>query len=302
MRNKSLKSVFRSILQLGKFTISIPVALTGFLGYFRVSPQFDWTLLFVISGIFLMSMGSSTFNQIQERKTDKLMNRTKKRPLPSGRVSLSFAIVTAVILSLTGLVFLLLTKSVLAASIGLLTLLWYNLVYTPLKRITPFAVLPGAIIGALPPLIGWTAAGGNVIDPEIILISMFLFIGQMPHYWLLLMKVGDEFRDAGLPVITSLFSKTQLRNISFSWIFSAAIAVAVFPVFHIIYSTWLAYLLLAVIAIFLVIMFILSFRGEIMEHWKKAFVTVNLFYLFIILLLIADKLIEPYLYSNLILF
>ena len=302
MRNSHLKPVFLSILQLGKFTISIPVALTGFLGYFRVSPQFDWSLIYVIFGIFLMSMGSSTFNQIQERKTDKLMNRTKKRPLPSGRVSLSFAIIVGISLSVAGLIMLLLTKSMLAASIGLFTLLWYNLVYTPLKRLTPFAVLPGAIIGALPPLIGWTAAGGNMLDQEIIMISMFLFIGQMPHYWLLLMKVGDEFKDAGLPVITSLFSKSQLRNISFSWIFAAALAVAVFPVFHIINSSWLTYLLLAVIAIFLVVMFFLSFRGEIMDHWKRAFITVNLFYLFIILLLIADKLIEPYLYSNLVLF
>lgn len=298
MRNRDLKSIFLSVLQLGKFTISIPVALTGFLGYFRVSGKFDWALVFVIFGILLMSMGSSTFNQILERKTDNLMKRTKKRPLPSGRVSLKFAIISGITLSLAGFILLLLTKSILAASIGLFTLLWYTLVYTPLKKLTPYAVLPGAIIGALPPLIGWAAAGGNILDTEIIMISMFLFIGQMPHYWLLLMKVGDEFKDAGLPVITAQFSKIQLRNISFSWIFAAALAVAIFPVFQIIHSSWLTYLLLAVIAIFLVMMFILSFRGEIMEHWKRAFMTVNLFYLFIILLLVADKLIEPYLYSH----
>lgn len=299
MRNKQLKIVLITILQLGKYKISIPVALTGFLGYFRVSPVLDWKLLFVIFGIFLMAMGSSTFNQVQERETDRLMNRTRNRPLPSGRVSPGFAIISGIMLSLGGLTLLLLTTSVMAAAIGLFTLLWYNLVYTPLKRVTPFAVLPGAVIGALPPLIGWTAAGGSLFDTEILMISMFLFIGQMPHYWLLLMKVGDEFRDAGLPVITSLFSKTQLRNISFSWIFAAAIAVAIFPVFQIIYTSWLIYLLIPVIALFLITMFILSFRGELMENWKKAFITVNLFYLFVILLLIADKLIDTYFYSNL---
>lgn len=300
MRNSAKQGILVSILQLGKFTISIPVALTGFLGYYRYAAAFDLDLVLVILGILLMAMGSSTFNQVQERNIDQLMQRTRNRPLPTGSVSLSFAIVTGIVFGTGGCILLLMTGSIIAASIGLFTLLWYNLVYTPLKRITPFAVLPGAIIGALPPLIGWTAAGGTIFDHEILLISAFLFIGQMPHYWLLLMKVGDEFQDAGLPVITSIFSRVQLRNISFSWIFAAGISVVIFPLLHIIENSWLTYLLIAIIVLFLVRMFFLSFRGELMENWKQAFITVNLFYLFIILLLIADKLIEPYLYTNLI--
>ncbi len=83
-----------------------------------------------------------------------------------------------------------LTGCPLAAALGIFTLLWYNLVYTPLKRITAFAVLPGALIGAMPPLIGWTAAGGNPLDMEIMAVAFLLFVGQMPHYWLLLLKIG----------------------------------------------------------------------------------------------------------------
>ena len=198
MRNRSLKNSLTPILKLGKVTISIPVALTGFLGYYRFDAQFDRGLLYIILGIFFLAMGSSTFNQVQERKIDKFMKRTRNRPLPSGQVTLTFALISGLSLSILGLIFLLLTRSWIAASIGVFTLLWYNLVYTPLKRVTPFAVVPGALIGALPPIIGWTAAGGSIMDKEIFLIAMFLFIGQMPHYWLLLMKIGDEFKDAGL--------------------------------------------------------------------------------------------------------
>lgn len=241
-------------------------------------------------------MGSSTFNQIQERKTDQLMQRTSKRPLPAGRISLHGAILSGLLLALSGFILLWLTGYHLAAFIGLFTLGWYNLVYTPLKKVTPFAVLPGALIGALPPLIGWAAAGASVFHKEILLISFFLFIGQMPHYWLLLIKIGDEFKSAGLPVITEIFSKRQLRNISFIWIIAAAISVVIFPAAGIMNSLLMAFILLGGVICFLLLMFIRSYRIEIMKNWRPAFITVNLFYLFIILVLIGDKLIEMYLY------
>ncbi len=295
--NKRTRSGFiKILLQLGKIKISLPVAFTGFLGYYRATGALDLVFLYSFFGILFMSMGSSAFNHIQERSTDLLMKRTEGRPLPAGRVSLRGAVIAAVILSVAGLTLLWLTGSVLAAGIGLFTLGWYNLVYTPLKRITPFAVLPGAIIGALPPLIGWTAGGGALLDREIILISFFLFIGQMPHYWLLLMKIGDEFKTAGLPVITEIFSKRQLRNLSFTWIFAAAVTVIIFPAAGIMHDHRIAFVMIGVIILFLVRITLLTFTGEIMQNWRRAFVTVNLFYLFIILVLIADKLSESYLY------
>ncbi len=295
--NKDRKgSLYSSILELGKIKISIPVALTGFLGYYRFSTSLSPDLVYTLLGILLLSMGSSTFNQVQEHRTDKLMKRTKSRPIPSGKISVRGAALAGTVEALVGLGLLLLTGSVTASLIGIFTMCWYNLVYTPLKRVTPFAVLPGALIGALPPLIGWAAAGGNIFEREIIIISFFLFIGQMPHYWLILMKVGDEFRDAGLPVITNIFTKSQLRNISFIWILAAAVTVIMFPASGIIQHNWLAFSMLGLILLFLVRMTILSFKGEIMENWRKAFMTVNLFYLFIILLLIGDKFSSPYLY------
>lgn len=290
------REILVSLLQLGKIKISIPVALTGFLGYYRASGALNEDFLFTFFGILFMSMGSSTFNHIQERNTDRLMKRTAGRPIPSGKISVRQAVVAGVIFSLAGIGLLLLTGSLLAAGIGCFTLAWYNAVYTPLKRITPFAVVPGAVIGALPPMIGWTAAGGSLSDPEILLISFFLFIGQMPHYWLLMMKIGDEFKSAGLPVITEIFSGSQLRNLSFIWIFAAAVAVLVFPVSGIMHSAVISFVMVAGVVLFMMRMFLLSFRGEIMAQWRKSFVTVNLFYLFIIVILIADKFAEPYLY------
>jgi heme o synthase len=224
------------------------------------------------------------------------MKRTANRPLPAGHISLKAAVTAGTLFAAGGLLLLLLTGSLTAAGTGLFTLVWYNLVYTPLKKVTPFAVLPGALIGALPPMIGWAAAGGSLINSEILLISFFLFIGQMPHYWLLMMKVGDEFRDAGLPVITEKFSTLQLRNISFTWILAAAVAAAFFPASGIMHHAPFGFLLLGGVVIFLLRMGLLSFRGRIMLQWNRAFITVNLFYLFIILVLLGDEFAESYLY------
>ena len=119
----------------------------------------------------------------------------------------------------------------------------------------------------------------------------------MPHYWLLLVKIGDEFKAAGMPVITNIFSIRQIRNISFIWIVATAVLVLAFPAYHIIRTNIVAYVLIAGSVIFLYLMYRMTYRGIITNEWKKAFLTVNLFYLMIILILIADKIIEPIQYT-----
>ncbi len=278
-------------LRLGKWTISVPVALTGFLGYFLYLPRFDTEALLVLSGVFLLSLGSSALNQIQERHIDSMMKRTSGRPLPAGSIPLQGAIIFTILTSLSGTALLLLTGSLMAAAIGLFTLAWYNLVYTPLKRVTAFAVLPGALIGAMPPLIGWSAAGGHPADMEIIAVAFLLFVGQMPHYWLLLLKIGNEFQQAGLPVITALMEPGQIKNLSFIWIAATGVIVMMLPVTPVVDHRGTSMVLIVSSLTFLIRMFRLIYRGDLLTHWKKAFITVNLFYLAIILVLIADRII-----------
>lgn len=287
---------FSAVLKLGKFTIALPVSLTGFLGYFLHTPHLDKNALLVFAGVFLLSMGSGAINQIQERDIDARMDRTRSRPIPAGIIPLKHALIISVLLSLSGLGFLLLTGRMAAAAIGLFTLIWYNGIYTPLKRISAFAVFPGALIGALPPLIGWTAAGGVPWDLEIITVAFLLFVGQMPHYWLLLLKIGSQFRDAGMPVITNLLEPRQIRNLSFIWIAATAVIVLMLPVTPIMGNRVVSALLIIITIGFMIRMFRLSYRGDIMQHWKKAFITVNLFYLVIILALIANKIIVSNIY------
>jgi protoheme IX farnesyltransferase len=200
-------------------------------------------------------------------------------------------VIFVILFASAGTLLLACTGVLLPALLGIFTLAWYNLVYTPLKRVTAFAVFPGALIGALPPLIGWTAAGGLLWDMEILTVAFLLFVGQMPHYWLLLLKIGSQFREAGLPVITNLLEPRQIRNLSFIWIAATGAVVLMLPVTPIIHHRAISVVLIVTALLFLFRMYRLSYRGELMDHWKKAFITVNLFYLMIILALIADRLI-----------
>lgn len=290
MKNNRFVRTSAAYLKLGKATISLPVALTALLGHVLYRSGLNPDSLLVVSGVFLLSLGSASINQIQERKTDALMPRTRNRPLPAGILSLPEAVIFSVLCLSSGTLLLILSGPPLAALLGLFTAGWYNLVYTPLKRKSAFAVLPGALIGALPPLIGWSAAGGTLFHPTILMVSFFLFMGQMPHYWLLLIRIGGEFSQAGLPVITDRFSASQIRNLSFVWITAATVTVLVFPVTGVLLHQGASLLLVSSSLLFIVRMFVFTYRDELFQKWKNAFITVNLFYLFIILILLADRL------------
>jgi len=208
-----------------------------------------------ILGVFLLASGSSALNQCQDAGIDARMDRTRRRPVPDGRIDRAVAIFVAVLLMLVGL-FVLASNSrhtSLLLLLGGSAVLWYNGLYTYLKRLTAFAVVPGALIGAIPPLIGYVAAGGSLTSPAIQLLAAFLFIWQIPHFWLLLLIFGRQYAGAGLPTLTGVFTQQQLLRLTFMWLIATAVGGLVFPTFMrgalglpwsaaiVIISIWLAF-------------------------------------------------------------
>ena len=169
-------------LELSKMKIMIPVSLTGFTGYFIFNPHFSNKIVFVSIGILFMAISSSVLNQIQEVELDSRMNRTHNRPIPSGKISLKQAIWFFFLNLIAGVIIIYSAGNLKAATFGFITVLWYNGIYTYSKRITAFAVVPGAITGALPPLIGWVAAGGEIWDKPVVFLEFLFFTGQIPHF------------------------------------------------------------------------------------------------------------------------
>jgi protoheme IX farnesyltransferase len=278
-------------LQLSKFTIMLPVGLTGFTGYFIFSPHISSDLLLVSMGIFLMAVSASSLNQIQEKELDSKMNRTHDRPLPSGRIGLTQAVIYTIFCLITGTFLIYSGGNILASLIGLFTLLWYNGVYTYSKRITSFAVVPGALTGALPPLIGWVAAGGGIWDKPIIFLEFLFFIGQIPHFWLLILKYGEEYSKAGIPTLTDIFNTEQINHLTFTWVITSVIA-AVFLCYLEVIRNGIVILVLLIASAYLIWKFSALIRtGADGKTYKKYSILLDSYFLLVLCLLISDRII-----------
>jgi len=284
--NKLLKIIF----ELGKVRISLPVALSALAGYVLYSGKADGQGMLLMIGVFFMSCGSGALNHWQERKTDALMPRTKKRPIPSGRISPALGLTVVLGYTLTGSLILAFSNPMIALVLSWATLASYNLIYTPLKKVTAFAVIPGSLVGALPPLIGWTAAGGSVWAEPILIVAIFFFIGQIPHFWLLLLLFGDQYKLAGLQSLTDIFSALQIKRITYTWVLTTIASALLVLIFVIVHPVIVALLLLYIFYL----LFALS-RAVFFEKEFKvlpAFYKLNFLYLFMMLFLIADSLLR----------
>jgi protoheme IX farnesyltransferase len=159
-----------------------------------------FTLLATLLGTGLVAGGASAFNQLLERDSDALMRRTRLRPLPDGRLGARDALLFASMLSVSGLLILAAAVNVLSAAVALATLASYAVVYTPLKRRTSFATVIGAIPGALPPVIGWTAARGDLSQGAWVLFGI-VFLWQLPHFLAIAWIYRDDYARAGIPML-----------------------------------------------------------------------------------------------------
>jgi protoheme IX farnesyltransferase len=220
----SLGDTLNHYLILSKLKIMIPVSLTGFTGYFVFEPHLSPEILLVTLGVLLLGISASVLNQLQEVELDSKMNRTHDRPIPALKININYAILFFLINLIAGTVIIYSAGNLKASVIGLITIIWYNGIYTYSKRITAFAVVPGAITGALPPLIGWVAAGGGLWEKPIIFIEFLFFIGQIPHFWLLILKYGEEYQKAGIPSLTEVFNPNQINRLTFTWVVTSVIA------------------------------------------------------------------------------
>jgi len=284
-------SLLKIYLELSKVKITFAVALTTITGYVLANGVFDTGMIIPTIGIFILACASSALNHYQESEADQKMTRTKFRPIPSGRISSTHALLFAMAMTILGSWLIYAGSNFLGLQLGLLAMLWYNGIYTPLKRKTAFAVIPGSVIGSLPPLVGWVAGGSSLADPRAMIIAFFFFIWQVPHFWLLMLKYGEEYKKAGYPSITSIYSPRQLKNTTFVWTFATAVTALMIPFFGIIQSTATSIgLLLA--SIWLIVIFTkLLFGGQQKFNPFYYFMRINYFVLAVMIFLAIDHLI-----------
>ncbi|NOS99566.1 MAG: protoheme IX farnesyltransferase [Phycisphaerales bacterium] len=229
------RSGFANYAMLCKPRMTALIVVAAAAGFYLAHDGSPWAdalprVLAMSIGTALLAIGAGTFNQIIERRWDARMRRTADRPIPTGRMSIAAAIRFGLATAAIGLTTLAIGASPVSAAVGLASLILYVAAYTPLKRVTPWSVIVGAVPGALPVVIGWTAAAGS-LTPRAWLLFGIVFVWQIPHFLAIAWLYRDDYAAAGfavLPVIEPTGRRTVIQAILFSL---ALIPVSLLPTF-----------------------------------------------------------------------
>ncbi len=280
----------KMVADLLKIRIAMAVVLSTAVAYIVAKHALDAKLIQTSLGVLLLAFGSGAFNHLQEAGRDALMSRTNTRPVPTGKISRPIVALLATSLVFAGFVVLFLFAGTLPAILGLITLLWYNAIYTPLKIRTPFSLLVGAVVGVFPPVIGFTAAGGGMYETPLMVIAIFFFIWQVPHFLLLLLKYGDDYLRAGFNTLNRYLPERFLTMLAYLWIFALAVFASLFPLFGLINRPLsIAVLLMAASALVVLAVPLLN-PPALDRHIPRMFRYINLFMLLVSHLVMFDNL------------
>ncbi|RME17349.1 MAG: protoheme IX farnesyltransferase [Bacteroidetes bacterium] len=266
-------SKFKAYWLLLKHRLSLLVVFSAVVSYITISENPQWIIILYLGwGGFLITGASNSFNQIIEKKWDALMERTKDRPMPTGALSKKEALIFSFIVTIIGIYFLYLC-SIVTAIIGILSMLLYVLVYTPLKQKTPWAVFAGAFPGALPTLIG--AVTGqlhqNSIDFFSLLLFLIQFIWQFPHFWTLAWFNYEDYARAGFYLLPSKRKDKFSAYLIFLYTLFL-IASAFLPyLFH--YIGWISFSIILLASVTLLIYAYFFYKYQTDEMAKKLFKT-----------------------------
>lgn len=238
-----------------------------------------------------MSAAAATFNHILERKLDALMQRTKDRPVASGRVTAKTGYIIGIIFLLLGFIALYIFVNPLCALLGAFNTAWYIWVYTPLKRVSVWAVFVGSLTGVIPFFMGVFGANPIQIMPINYFVGAYLLMWQIPHFILLAYKYADDYQKAGMASIVKTIPQPLVIIIYYVWMLACSLIILAFPTFGFLQHNFSSCIIVvfAFVVILLVIIGLLISRNEI--NYRVSFFATNLMQLAVMLTLIADKLV-----------
>jgi len=279
----------RDFAQLFKFPMSIMSTVSAATGYLAFTHALTWRLLPVSGAVLLLAFAACALNEAQEYKLDALMERTRRRPIPSGKISPAGAVVLAFVLAAVALASLWLMGGLMAAGLGALAVLWYNGLYTYLKRKSSLASVVGSVIGAIPPAIGWVCAGG-VLDGPILSLSFFLLMWQVPHFWLLALRISGDYEQAQFPTFVRAMGADSLSRVTFTWTAATAASALLLPIFGLSSSPFLG-LGLAAAGAWLTFVAWRALRKPSKQGFRQAFHAINYYAVMVMGAVILDAML-----------
>lgn len=218
-------------LRLAKVWLCLLIGTSTLFGYLMVRGAITVEGVLISLGIFLLSMGGATVNSCQERAVDKKMERTRNRPMARGEFSLFQAGMQGGLLLAGGLIAIYFgSASILAVFLAGSGIALYNLVYTPLKKQSLFAIFPGAVCGAIPPCVGWIGGGGDVADYRFWLLFVLFFLWQIPHFWLVMLMHRQDYRRGVFPSLLDRFPDGVVKGFFVPWVGSLLTIMLLFAI------------------------------------------------------------------------
>ena len=274
-----------------KFILSFAVSLSALFAYIMAKGDVGLDMILATFSVLLVAMGVSTLNQVQEYKEDSKMERTKHRPIAAGRMTPGTGYIISAVLVLLSMLSIYMLLGLTGVNFFMFAFIWYNLMYTPLKKKSALAVVPGAILGVIPPAIGWLVEGESLVTLEFMALGLYFFIWQVPHYWLLVMLFHGDYKDAGYPTAMRLFGQASLQRLTFVWlVFTIQAGIFLVSVFE----PYVATLILAVlVGIWAFVSSLELLReGFKLSNARSVFWKINASFLAIIILLSIDEYIK----------
>ena len=278
------------INELTKFRLTLSVVFSSFISYLLGSESINFIdLTYLLTGGILIVSSSNIFNQIIERDLDKLMNRTKNRPLPKNKIKINTALLLAITTGVLGIVLMYLIN-IKVAILAAASIFMYTAIYTPMKLVSPLAVFVGAIPGAFPFMIGWVAAT-NQIGIEAITLFLMQFFWQFPHFWSIGWSQSDEYKKAGFKMLpTGKKDKSTSAQILFYSIW--AVIISIVPFFGITGNLRLSLfglIFVIILGVFLVYKSYLLFIDGNNENAKRLMLTSIVYLTLVQLIFLLDK-------------
>lgn len=275
---------------LFKFSLTFMVAFSAVISYLLAPKvvEYSWTMIgWLFLGGFLITGSANAVNEIAEKDTDAMMKRTSNRPIAAGRMSTTEAGVTAAIILIAGLFILWYYFNFLSAVISLISWFVYAYMYTPLKKVSAISVLVGAIPGALPCLIGWTAGNDDLSAGGWVLFSL-QFFWQFPHFWAIAWVAHNDYSNAGFKLMPSVEGPTKYSAVQ-SVIYSLVLIPVGFLPFWVGMSGFLS-LIFLLLANLMMVWFCVRLYRDMEKKAARMVMFASYFYLPLVLLaLLADK-------------
>ncbi|WOI24268.1 heme o synthase [Nonlabens ulvanivorans] len=280
----------RNLIEITKPRLSVVVVFSSIAGYFLGAEVYDWKviLMLIVGGYFLVG-SSNVFNQIIEKDLDALMKRTRNRPLPTGRISVSTAWIYGLIMAFSG-IYILYLINFATAFFGALSIILYAAVYTPLKTRTPLCVFVGAFPGAIPYMLGWVAASGDFgIEPGT--LFMLQFFWQFPHFWAIGWMLEDDYKAGGFKMLPT-GGANKGTAVQIIWYTVWTISISLIPAFGVtgsLYMTWISAVLVGLLGLWFLYYAIKLFKERTNQVARKLMLVSVSYITLIQIIYVVDK-------------